>query len=180
MARDAAGNQGEPSLERLRERALKLLAVRDRSRAEMARRLRREGASEAAISDVLAWLERLGYLDEERFAENWIRARQSRYGPLRLEAELREKGLEPGYVRELVARSAADEEALEATARDLVERRLRRGAGAARPGEDARERRRLMGFLVRRGFPESIAARAVERALDGMGDGEVEEPPAFR
>src|SRR5690606_8313102 len=154
MARDAAGNQGEPSLERLRERALKLLAVRDRTRAELARRLRGEGASEAAVDDVLAWLERLGYLGEERFAENWIRARQTRYGPLRLEAELREKGLDPGYVRDLVGRTAADEEAPEGGGAGAVLARRVRGAGAEER-DDARERRRLMAFLVRRGFPEA-------------------------
>lgn len=179
MDRDAGGTAGEPSLQRLRERALKLLAVRDRSRAELARRLRRDGASEAAVSDVLAWLERLGYLNEERFAENWIRARGTRYGPLRLEAELREKGLDAGYVRELMARSAADEEAMEETATALVERRLRRGAGAV-GRDDVRERRRLTAFLVRRGFPERIAARAVERALEGNEDGGDDDPRAFR
>jgi len=82
-------------------------------------------------------------------------------------------------VRELMDRSAADEEVLEETARALVERRLRRGAGAP-DGDDVRERRRLTAFLVRRGFPEGIARRAVERALAGDEDGGADDPPAFR
>lgn len=168
--------EGEPSWQQLRQRALKLLAVRDRTRAELARRLRAEGASDDALNDVFAWLERLGYLNEDRFAENWIRARQGRYGPLRLEAELREKGIDPDRARELVARSAADEEALVATAINLIQRRLEGSAGGH--GEvDLRARRRLIAFLIRRGFPAELAERAVVRALGG---GEGKEPEELR
>jgi len=56
---------------RARSRALHLLAVRDRSRREVETRLRGLGFGQEAIDDTTAWLEGLGYLDDERFAQRY-------------------------------------------------------------------------------------------------------------
>lgn len=151
---------------RLRERALRLLTVRDRTRAELEARFHRQGADGEIVQRVLNWLEELGYLDDERFAVNWIRARRGRYGPRRLEAELREKGLDPNRVREHVERHTGDEERLTQEALDMIRRRLSRSGS---PG-DQKAYRRLMAFLLRRGYPVRVAARALQAMGDVEGD----------
>lgn len=171
------GPGGADSLERrVRERALRLLAVRDRSRAELVQRLG-EAAPPDVVEGVVRWLEGLGYVDDRRFAENWVKSRSRRYGPVRLEMELRGKGLAPEAVEDALARCAPDEESLEEAAFDMVRRRLGRegAAGGAAPGaaggsrDGLRLRRRLTAMLLRRGYPSGIAQRAVERALQADG-----------
>lgn len=67
-------------------------------------------------------------------------------------------------VEEAVAQLDPDEEA--ATARVLVERKLRTTAGLERQAR----MRRLVGMLARRGYPEGLAFRVVREVLDAEGE----------
>ena len=53
---------------RAREKAVRLLGVRDRSRREIETRLRQAGFGAGAIDGTVEWLGGLGYLDDARFA----------------------------------------------------------------------------------------------------------------
>jgi regulatory protein len=81
---------------RARERALRLLALRGRSRAELRKKLVERGFTKSAIDRVLENLGELGYLDDEAFAVNRARhlAVNRLYGNRKIEEKLREKGVE--------------------------------------------------------------------------------------
>ena len=72
--------------------AVRALARRDHSVAELERKLRDKGFSAAVMAEVIARLDRSGYLDDRRFAERWAESavRNGRgYGPrLRQEEEV--------------------------------------------------------------------------------------------
>jgi len=141
------------------------------SRAELARRLEAphpHGATEApdpaAASEVEAALERLqalGLQSDSRYAEGYVRSRQSRTGSRRLAAELRQKGVDSDTIGAALA-SLGDSDLQRARA--LWARRYELS-------HDPRERARQMRFLASRGFD-----MAVIRAVVG-GDDLEEAPP---
>lgn len=81
---------------RAKDRALRLLALRARSRAELQKKLAEREFSKSAIDRVLENLGELGYLDDEAFAVNRARhlAMNRLYGNRKIEEQLREKGID--------------------------------------------------------------------------------------
>ena len=125
--------------------ALRLLARREHSVLELRRKLEQRGWQGGPLDEVLDSLVDQNLLSDRRFAEVYTRTRIERgYGPLRIRAELRERGID----------AALAEAALEAEAPDWSEQardaRLRRFGEA--PPADFREKVRQMRFLQRRGF----------------------------
>lgn len=73
---------------------LRLLTVRARSRAELAGQLAKRGYPDDVTEAVLARLATVGLIDDEDFAAQWVRSRQTYAGKGKraLAAELRTKG----------------------------------------------------------------------------------------
>ncbi len=138
-----------------RAQALRLLARREHSVLELRRKLEQRGWRGELLDAVLDSLVEQNLLSDRRFAEVYTRGRIERgYGPLRIRAELRERGIDGGLA----------EAALAAEAPDWIERardaRLRR-FGEALPA-DYRERARQMRFLQQRGFDSGQIRAAFE------------------
>jgi regulatory protein len=176
---------GRPSSVSLRGRALRWLAQREHSRAELARKLARyaaEGtgtdngnspgadadadaeavgraadpcAAASHIEAVLDELAALGLLSDERAAASVLAAQAPRGGERRLKQALQQRGLPPELVERTLAQARPGE--LE-RARALWQRRF----GA--PPSDAAERARQMRFLAGRGFGADTIRRVVRGA----------------
>lgn len=159
---------------RAREAALSLLGHRARAGVELRRRLARKDFSEAAIDEVMAWLDERGYIDDRAFAEAFVRdrLRLRPRGRMALRQELRKKGVENA-----VADAAIDSvmDASEVGERDLALQaaqawaRKNRSAlrAASRSSDDrTRVRRRLYGHLARRGFAGDAVRAAISAVLD--------------
>lgn len=136
-----------------RESALRFLAGRDHSSAEIGRKLIRKGFTPQAVASVTTYLQEKGYLDDRRFAERWAAAAVESgrcYGP-RLRAELKQRGIDPATVSGVIddLSSGADE----AQAVELLMRR--KFPDFSPSGTDEKEKRRIFGFLQRRGFSSS-------------------------
>jgi len=76
----------------LRQRAVKLLARREHTRAELARKLAAHGTQEE-IDTVLNELAGAGLQSDTRFAESYLRSQAGRLGAARLRQTLRQKGV---------------------------------------------------------------------------------------
>lgn len=135
----------------LRERALNLLARREHSRAELARKLAPH-AEDEDLDALLNELERENLLSNARFAEMLAHARAGRHGSLRLKADLRDKGV-PAEVIDATVTAARDND-LQA-ARAVWSKKF-----AALP-RGAAERAKQMRFLAGRGFPADVVRRVV-------------------
>jgi len=134
--------------------ALRLLVRREHSQRELRFKLERREYDAAVIEAVLAQLLDEGYLSDARFAEVFVRSRHERgVGPLRIRAELRERGVDDPLVEAAFRELGADWFAAACRQRDK-----RFGAS---PPQDFRERVRQMRFLQQRGFSGEQARAAV-------------------
>lgn len=132
----------------LRARALRLLARREHSRAELRRKLAPHVEEGIDLEALLDDFTKRGWLSEQRFIEQTVRAKARRFGPLKIAHHLREKGIdETGIAEGLAQAKAGEAEALEAAWRSRF----------GRVPADAAERGRQIRFLQGRGFAlESI------------------------
>ncbi|MBU0751652.1 MAG: recombination regulator RecX [Gammaproteobacteria bacterium] len=135
----------------LRSRAIRLLARREHTRAELAGKLATHGTQEA-IETVLADLERSGLLSDARAASAYVRGHAARFGAARLRQTLRTKGVESALIEQQVAELPAEIE----RAREVWTRKF----GSA-PG-DAREWARQARFLQSRGFSSDVIRRLLK------------------
>ena len=81
----------------LRARAVQLLARREHSRSELARKLAPHAQSREELETLLDDLVRQGFLSDLRYAESVARSRGARYGSQRVVQELRQKGVTDSY-----------------------------------------------------------------------------------
>ena len=135
----------------LRERALNLLARREHSRAELARKLAPHVEDED-LDGLLDDLEREKLLSNARYAEMLAHARSGRHGSLRLKADLRDKAV-PAEVMESTLAEAREHD-LEAASAVWLKK-------FGEPPRDAGERAKQMRFLAGRGFPPDVVRRVV-------------------
>jgi regulatory protein len=132
--------------------ALKLLATREHSRRELARKLGARGFDPALVDGVMDRLIRAGALDESRLAEHYVAERSGKgFGPLRIRAELWEKGLAEDLFDPYL-------DALEADWPDYLAAAYERRFGPGQPVDRADYARRAR-FLEQRGFPPEMIRR---------------------
>jgi regulatory protein len=137
------------------EAALRLLAYRPRSEAELRSRLTRRRLPPGVVQEAIERVREQGLLDDDAFARYWVDARQqsSPRGRRLLRRELLAKGIAVETARQAVA-AVADEEA----ARRAAEKKARSLHDLDYPTF----RRRLGQFLLRRGFPYDTARALVD------------------
>jgi regulatory protein len=158
-------SSGDPA-ERARAICLRLLTGTPRTRKQLADALRKREIPEEVAEEVLSRFEEVGLIDDSAFADAWVESRHHGRGLARraLAQELRTKGVDSTLIDEAV--SQLDSEQEEATARELVARRLRATRGLDRD----KRLRRLAGMLARKGYPEGMALRVVRQALEEEGE----------
>jgi regulatory protein len=158
-------------LERLQELAdieaahragLRALARRAHARLDLRRRLLQKQHPPEAVDEALARLESAGLLDDGRFAGDYAAAKARRgRGPARLIGDLLAQGVERRVAENAVRASLAVEGIDPAQAvRALAEKRAKQLAGLP----PAVRKRRLIAFLVRRGF----GGAEVREVVDGL------------
>ncbi|WP_367320439.1 recombination regulator RecX [Streptomyces sp. HUAS ZL42] len=160
---------GEPSgdpAERARAICLRLLTGTPRTRKQLADALRKREIPDDVAEEVLSRFEEVGLIDDSAFADAWVESRHHGRGLARraLAQELRTKGVDSGLIDEAVAQLDSEQE--EATARELVARKLRATRGLDRD----KRLRRLAGMLARKGYSEGMALRVVRQALEEEGE----------
>jgi regulatory protein len=135
---------------RARERALRLLALRGRSRAELRKKLAERDFEKAVIERVLENLVELGYLDDEAFAVNRARhlAVNRLYGNRKIEEQLREKGVSREAAREAIREVREEFPEMEGIARSAAKKL----PGRSISGLDKKERLALARTLQSKGY----------------------------
>ncbi|MCF4140647.1 recombination regulator RecX [Streptomyces sp. Tue 6430] len=158
-------SSGDPA-ERARAICLRLLTGTPRTRKQLADALSKRQIPDDVAEEVLSRFEEVGLIDDSAFADAWVESRHHGRGLARraLAQELRTKGVDPTLIGEAVARLDSEQE--EATARELVARKLRSTRGLDRD----KRLRRLAGMLARKGYPQGMALRVVRQALEEEGE----------
>lgn len=134
------------------DRALNYVSIRPRSEQEIARYLQRKQYEPEIIKEAITRLKKLELVDDAVFAHKWIQWRQSTTPRSRrkLQAELRQKGIENETIENALADIDQDEqtEALKA----LIDKKSHRYSS----------RQKLMAYLSRQGFSYEDVLRALE------------------
>ena len=145
-----------------REAALRLLKFRPRSETELKRRLRGKGFGEEAIQPILEELRRKGLLDDAKFAQLFATQQvlSKPVGHRLILSRLRAKGVDPHLAEQVVEAATQGQDELE-LARQVASKRI--ASLKDLPREAAR--RRLFGFLSRRGFSTDLVMRVVRETL---------------
>jgi len=141
----------------LRQRAVRLLARREHTRAELTRKLAPHGTAEE-IETVLTELAQAGLQSDARFAESYVRSQAARLGSARLRQTLRNKGVAAEIVAtELEQASLPDETA---RARAVWQKKF------AAPPLDARDWAKQARFLQGRGFAVEVIRKLLKEDLE--------------
>jgi len=147
-------NNSQPeSAAELKARALRLLARREHSRDELARKLSPHAESPPALETVLDFLVSKKLLSNERFAEvraHWL---SRKYGAAKIRQDLKSRGVS----EEISGRVSAGLNDLE-RAKHILQRKYRE------PAHTRKERAKRARFLQARGFSLDVIRSLVLRA----------------
>lgn len=151
------------------DRAVRFLAYRPRSMAEIRRNLAEKQTPEAVIEAAMERLIRLGYVDDETFARYWVENRNmfKPLSPRALRYELREKGVADADIHAALENLDSHDAAYRA-----AQTQVRR----YRQTRKTEFRNKLGPFLQRRGFDYEVIREVVERLIDEI---ETEDPEFF-
>lgn len=146
---------------RARAVAVRYLSYRERSAAEIRRRLRRDDYPSVVIEDVVHYLEESGFVDDRKYALNYTegRFRSRGYGPIRIRADLRRRGVNRGAIDAAIDQVySARDEVLE-KAREMGSKRW---AQLDRESDPLKRKKKVYDYLGRRGYAFDVVRRVVD------------------
>lgn len=145
---------------KVREKALRYLSFRNRSVKELRTFLLGKGYDPEVVSRTLTRLEEVGLLDDRAFAKAWVegRVKAKGMGERLLECELRQKGVKKEIIHKAMEGLGPEEE----RAITLARARLERMQGL----DKETAKRRLVGFLQRRGFTGGVVFDVIQKIID--------------
>lgn len=142
------------------QKALHFLSFRPRSTAEVRRNLTKRGIPETRIEETITRLQKSGTLDDQAFARAWVENRNTFHprGKTALRMELRRKGLSDDIIQSVLDTQVNEE--------DLALEGARKYARRLTGLEWPEFRRKLGGFLARRGFAYATLAPVVSKVWE--------------
>ncbi len=142
------------------------LDKRDRTQAEVRRRLEQRGVGASTVDAALQTLIDLGVLDDARFARLFVEDKRGleQWGNERIRRTLTERGIDRELIEQSLAVPDHDETELD-RALALLRRRF------PDPPRDRRERERALGVLLAKGVRERACARRARRPHTRRGRG---------
>lgn len=155
------GDEGD--IQKGREAAFRLLAYRARSARELQQRLRQKHFSPEVVDRVIADLQEKGYQSDAEFARQYAREKWSGsgWGPARVRQGLRQKGITTELVKQVVDETFGEVDLIAAVL-PLARKRWRSTHDLPRETR----RRRLTGFLQRRGYDWETIKQVMERVVE--------------
>lgn len=154
--------QEKDSAEKSYQRALNFLSYRPRSQAEVIRNLRKHETPEGQIEETIERLLKNNLVNDQEFAQLWVENRSAfrPRGAYALRIELRQKGLSDDIIDPIL--------------NDLKEEELAYKAALQRGNKLINYewndfRKKLSGFLARRGFSYQIIFDTVSKVWEELG-----------
>jgi len=136
--------------------AVRMLARREYGRSELRARLCQRGIDASSADAALDELQRRGLLSDARYANAVVAQKAGRYGRRAIAYALKEKGIETSAADAALGQLAGRDEVEEALA--LLSRRY------DKPPQNRNEKARQVRFLLSRGYPMSVALKALRLA----------------
>ena len=134
---------------RAKLRAMHLLQKMDRTKWELERKLQESGYPQVVVKRALEYVESFHYIDDKRYAAIYIQSQKTKKGKARIKMELMRKGISAELIAEVFSETENEIDTREAI-RSLIEKKC-----SYSEEMDEKEKRRLYGVLLRRGFSSS-------------------------
>lgn len=133
---------------RAKKRAMHLLERMDRTESQLSEKLRQNGYPDICIGEALAYVKSYHYIDDTRYAENYVRFHQQKKSRQRLKMDLYAKGIDKAIIEDVLEKTFSSDEQ-EKIRRLLEKRHFDYGRS------DRKEQQKTYQFLMRRGFRSS-------------------------
>lgn len=161
----------QEEVQKARQAGLVYLSAQDRTVYQMQERLSKKGFSATAIEVVITDLKRLNLLDDYRFARRWVESRLlgKPAGARRFRQDLRHRGVDAAVI-DRVLEEFKDTLESEQVAVDLLMRQRWRYVDL----EEQKAKRRMFGYLGRRGYEMDMARKVVDQVWQAISS-QVEE-----
>jgi regulatory protein len=161
---------GEEERQKAYLTAIRFLSVRSRSVKEVTARLKRDGHEPELIDSVISRLTSEQLLNDAAFAELTAveRLHVQKKGRLWIRQELKQKGVLDRHIRETI--DGIDPETELSEARAIAEKRWRQTSG-----EPADRKRKLIAFLLRRGYPSGTVHQVLRQLNLDSGEFEFDD-----
>ncbi len=143
---------------RAKKRAMNLLQKREYTAAALREKLRDGDYPEMCIEEALAYVQSYGYVDDLRYARDFIVYNLDRKSRMRIEQDLMRKGIRKDMIRSLF--EELEEEGTKQNEMAMIQRLLEKKKYDAKMA-DGQEKQRMYAFLYRKGFH----AEAINKAL---------------
>ena len=141
----------ETLVPRARKKALDILGRADCSESELRRKLALKNYPADVIEDAVNYVKKFNYLNDKRYAENYLNYRGKSKSLRQVKMELVSKGIDEAIIENLFTDELSDEEALE----KLIVKKLKN-----KDETDEAQIRKVYAYLYRKGFnPELISAK---------------------
>lgn len=140
---------------RAKKRVLFLLERMDRTERSLRQKLTLDGYSEDIIEEAISYAKSFHYIDDSRYASNYIELHAKEAGRKKLKYDLLQKGISNDIVDSLLEESSIDET-------EQIENILQKKHYDAEFATDA-QKRKMYGYLIRRGFRNSDIYEILDR-----------------
>lgn len=132
------------------DKALNILKFMDRSEQELRLKLSREEYLDVIIDRVIEYVKHYGYLNDERFATAFVKARKNRKSKLMIKNELQQKGISKDIIQNVFEAEYETEDMEDA---EMVAIRKAIAKKTRDPRElSAEDKQKLIASLYRKGF----------------------------
>ncbi|MGM9917181.1 RecX family transcriptional regulator [Anaerotignum sp.] len=144
--------------------ALHFIGYKMRTVQEIRRKLAEKEFAEETIGEVIAFLEKYGYADDREYCRKYIREklRMKPKSGYALKIELRQRGISPRIIDEVMAETEMDE------AGDAFHWLEKKSRGQW-PPENEKKKKQLYDFLLRKGYSYDIIGEAFRQMDEAYG-----------
>lgn len=141
-----------------RKKAMALLGYKDRTEWELRSKLEEAELEEAVIEDAVAYVESFHYIDDERYAANFVLAHKDSKSIQRIQQELKKRHVPEELISQAVDNVCGDDsEAL----KNMIQKLLRTADGGLEQ-MSYREKQKLAAKLYRKGFRGEDISRELQ------------------
>ncbi len=152
---------GSQELKDAKQAVYRSLKYRPRSEAELRNKLREKSFSAPVVDETLEYFKTIGLVNDRQFSLGWVRSRLNKpMGPHRIKRELKQKGIDNDLIG-LALKEAADQYEESDAVRALINKRKNQYIGL----DKFTVRRRLFGYLSRRGFQAEIIIKELNHEI---------------
>lgn len=150
----------EVVLKRAKLRAMHLLGDMDRTEAVLREKLRQGGYTQEIIDRAIEYVKSFGYLDDARYAENFVRSRQKSKSRKEIRAVLLQKGVSSDLI-ENAFENCSDEGGEQEAVRVLMRKKKFNPKTA-----DDRDKQKIYAYLARKGFGYETIRQVIQNYED--------------